>query len=103
VEALRHSEKSGTRIFLMKFHPLPLLLLLGSTALPAESFEGAPAGPFNRLESSIGSWSGDEGNLRIHAGRGKTGKQSLRISGEGERTAILQLATPAEKGSLLAM
>jgi sialidase-1 len=87
----------------MKFPNIPWCLLLGAASASAESFESVPAGPFTRLETAVGRWSADDGNARIHAGRGKSGKQSLRIAGEGERTAVLALSTPAETGTVLAL
>ena len=86
----------------MKFFNIPLFLVLGSASAPAESFESAAAGPVTRLESSVGRWSAPEGNARIHAGHAKSGQQSLRLAGEGERMVELELSTPAEKGAVLA-
>lgn len=78
-------------------------VLLGSAAVLAESFESPAAGPFTVLESSVGRWSAEEGHARIHAGLGKSGKQCLRIAGEGERQVVLNLPTAAEKGAVMVM
>ena len=67
----------------------------------AESFESLPPGIITAASSSVGSWAAAQGDARIQDGHGKSGKQSLRISGEGERSAILTLASPAAKGSML--
>jgi sialidase-1 len=85
----------------MKLSIFPWLLLLGGAS--AESFESVPAGPFSRLETSVGRWSAENGNAMIHTGRGKSGKQSLRLAGAGERSVVLELATMAEKGAVLSL
>lgn len=77
-------------------------LLLASAFSGAESFESASGGPFTRLETSVGLWSADDGHVRIDPGRGKSGNQCLHISGQGERSIVLQLPNPAEKGAVLA-
>jgi sialidase-1 len=77
-----------------------LLLLLGGYA-SAESFETAPAGSFVRLETAVGRWSTQDGNAQVHAGGGRSGKQSLRLVGEGERSVILELPVTTEKGAVL--
>ena len=82
---------------------IPLLLLLSAACASAESFESVPAGPFTRMETPLGRWSAEPGNARIHAGGGHTGKQSLRLVGEGERAVVLALSTTAEKGSVLSL
>ncbi len=79
-----------------------MFLLLMADYASAESFESAPAGPFTRLETAVGCWSAQDGNTQVHAGGGKSGKQSLRIAGEGEHAVILELPTAAEKGTVLA-
>lgn len=76
-------------------------LVLASTCAWGESFETAPAGTFTTLQSSVGRWSAEPGTARIHPGRGKSGKQSLRLSGEGEPTAVLVLSSSSEEGSVL--
>lgn len=90
-------------IFQVKFPTLPLCLLLGAANASAESFESVPVGPVNRLETSIGRWSAEDGNAQVYAGRGKSGKQSLRLAGEGELAAVLALSTAADKGTVLAL
>lgn len=88
---------------LMKFPHIAILLLLGTTCAPGESFESAPAGPFTRIESAIGKWTAADGNAQIHAGLGKSGNQCLRLSGEGERSVVLELSAGAEKGAVLSL
>jgi sialidase-1 len=78
------------------------VFLLASACAWGESFETFPVGSFTDLETGIGSWSAQDHSARIHEGRGKSGKQSLRIVGEGERAVVLKLANLAEKGTLLA-
>lgn len=81
----------------------PVLILLVASALArGESFESASGGPFTRLETTVGSWSTEEGHAKIDPGRGKSGKQCLHLSGQGERSIVLQLPAPAEKDSVLA-
>jgi sialidase-1 len=87
--------------------PTPLvatccLAAFTSFAPATESFETAPAGPFTALDGSIGNWSAEDGHARVHRGHAKSGRQSLRLAGPGERSAVLELATPAEKGAVLA-
>ncbi len=87
----------------MKYSHIACLLLLGSFVASAESFESVPAGPFTRLEAAIGNWTAAEGNAQIHTGRGKSGKQCLRLDGEGERFVVLELSAAAEKGTVLSL
>ena len=87
----------------MRFSDIPMFLLLGAASASAESFETVPTGPITRLETAVGRWSAEVGNARIHAGRGKSGKHSLRLAGEGERSAVLALSAPAEYGTMLAL
>jgi sialidase-1 len=86
----------------MKRLHIPIVLLLTAAGASAGSFESEPAGPFSRLETAVGRWSAEEGHARIQAGHGRSGKQSLRIAGEGERSVVLELANAAENGSVLA-
>ena len=78
------------------------ILLAGSILARGESFESASGGPFTRLETSAGVWSAEAGVARIDSARGKSGKQCLHLSGKGERSIVLQLPNPAEKGAVLA-
>lgn len=75
--------------------------LLASSLAAAESFESATAGPFTKLASAAGIWTAAEGHARIQDGHAKSGRQSLRLSGEGERVAVLELAEPAAKGTAI--
>jgi sialidase-1 len=77
------------------------VLALTSALACAESFESLPAGPLTEARTSIGNWSAEPGNVTIQPGRAKSGRQSLRLSGEGERSAILTLTEPAAKGTAL--
>ncbi|HEY1122054.1 MAG TPA: hypothetical protein VGE67_10660, partial [Haloferula sp.] len=77
------------------------LLALASPLLSAESFESLPPGPLNGAKTSIGTWSADPGNAQIQPGHAKSGQQSLRLSGDGERSAILTLSEPAAKDTAL--
>jgi sialidase-1 len=63
-----------------------------------ESFDSAPAGPITSLKGDAGAWSADADHASIENGHGKSGKQSLRLSGEGECQAVLELASPAVDG-----
>ncbi|MFM7182705.1 MAG: exo-alpha-sialidase [Verrucomicrobiales bacterium] len=85
----------------MKFC-LPFFLAAVVTG-SAESFESAPGGPFTRLETSIGLWSAEDGHARIDPARGKSGKQCLHLSGQGERSIVLSLPSPSEKGAVLSL
>lgn len=78
-----------------------LFLLAPASLLRAESFESAPAGPLRSLASEVGVWSAADANASIHAGRGKTGHQCLRLNGGPGRELILDLASPAEKGAVI--
>ena len=95
--------KIGAMVRLMKFRHIAILLLLGATWAPGESFESAPAGLFTRIESAIGNWTAAEGNAQIHTGMGKSGNQCLRLAGEGERSVVLELSAAAEKGTVLSL
>jgi sialidase-1 len=77
------------------------LMVLASPLLRAESFESLPPGPLKDARTSIGTWSAEPGHAQIQQGHAKSGQQSLRISGEGERSVALTLIEPAAKGSAL--
>ena len=81
----------------MMIRPL-ILCCLGMNLAHGESFESAPAGPLTSLKSAVGEWSAQAGHAMIHNAHAKTGKQSLRLSGEGQREVVLGLAAPAEEG-----
>jgi sialidase-1 len=78
------------------------LLTLASPLLHAESFESLPPGPLKDAKTAIGTWSAEAGHAQIQQGHAKSGQQSLRLSGDGERFATLTLAEPATRGSTLA-
>lgn len=77
------------------------LLCLGSALAHAESFESSRPGPFTTLKADSGMWSAEVGNARIESGHAKSGKQSLRLTGGGERQATLALASPSVGGAEL--
>jgi sialidase-1 len=77
------------------------LALLATRLAATESFETAAAGPFTGLTTATGTWSAAQGHASIQHGNAKSGRQSLRLSGEGERQAVLLLAEPAAEGSVL--
>lgn len=77
-----------------------LSIAVGTTS--GGSFDTSPAGPFNRLATSVGTWSAEDGHARVHSGNARSGGQSLRIHGEGERSVVLGLAAAAEQGAVLA-
>ena len=87
--------RSGTTAFAIA------ALALISPLFSAESFESLPAGPLTEAKTTIGTWSAEPGNAQIHPGNAKSGVQSLRLSGDGERSAILALTEPAAKGTAL--
>jgi sialidase-1 len=87
----------------MNFSHIAILLLLAHIGASAESFESAPAGPFTRIETSVGNWTAADGNAQLHTGRGKSGNQCLRLNGEGERSVVLELSAAAEKGAVLSL
>lgn len=77
------------------------LMTLASPLLHAESFESLPPGPLKDAKTAIGTWSAEPGHAQIQQGHAKSGQQSLRLSGDGERSATLTLPEPAAKGSAL--
>lgn len=50
-------------------------------------FESAKAGPFDKLETSIGVWTRTAGKTIVDEKHAKTGKQSLQLTG-GEKTSV---------------
>ena len=88
--------------FLMKLRLLPIFCL-GTALAHAESFDTVPAGPIITLQGDAGTWSAEPGNASIQSGHGKSGKQSLRLSGEGERQAVLELGSPTVDGMELTL
>jgi sialidase-1 len=83
--------------------PFPIFLFLAAATCPAESFESVPGGPVTRFETSTGLWSAEDGHARIDPARGKSGKQCLHLSGQGERSMVLSLPSPAENGAVLSL
>ena len=77
------------------------LMTLASPLLHAESFESLPPGPLKSAKTAIGTWAAESGHAQVQPGHAKTGQQSLRLSGDGERSATLTLTEPAAKGSAL--
>ena len=67
------------------------LMTLASPLLHAESFESLPPGPLKDAKTAIGTWSAEPGHAQIQQGHAKSGQQSLRLSGDGERSATLTL------------
>lgn len=81
----------------MKYRFL-LFLCLSASLVQGESFDSAAPGPFTSLKGDVGKWSAEVGNASIQTGHGKSGSQSLRLSGEGERMVILDLPAPSLEG-----
>lgn len=80
----------------MLIRPL-FLLCLGSALAHGESFESATGGSFTSLDSAVGRWSAKLGAARIFSGKGKSGTQSLQLTGGGGQQMELALA-PTEEG-----
>jgi len=78
-----------------------LVLILPLAAPLCRAFESASPGPFTSLDGGVGRWSAEAGHAGVHGGRAKTGNRSLRIAGEGERSAVLTLNAAAEEGTQL--
>jgi sialidase-1 len=76
-------------------------LALTTAIASAESFESLPPGPLTNARTAIGTWSAEPGHAQVQQGHAKSGRQSLRLSGDGERSAILTLTEPASRGTAL--
>lgn len=77
--------------------PLFTIVPLLMAAAAAESFETLPTGNLKNARTSTGEWSAQQGEVRIHSGNAKSGKQSLHL--KGDSSVVLDLASPARKGS----
>ena len=62
------------------------------------SFENAKAGQFDKLETSIGTWTPVDGRTIIDDQHAKTGKQCLQLTGGGKTSITLQIAEGVETG-----
>jgi sialidase-1 len=85
----------------MKTHWAPLLCLLATATIAAESFEAPPAGPLTSLATPLGSWTAAAGHAEIHTGHARAGKQSLKIHGGEDHAVELALAEPLTKAGRL--
>ena len=63
------------------------VMLMGSLSGFGEGFEEVKAGGFEVLENGVGEWSAKGGQVEVHAGHAKSGRQSLRILG-GEKREV---------------
>lgn len=82
------------------WHGLLVSLLLLTSAVLAEerktSFEEVAAGPFQSIQTSLGTWSTEAGLARIDSKHAKSGKHCLQLAG-GKLTRVhLQLASTAQ-------
>ena len=82
-------------------HVSLLALLIGSSQ--AESFEEYPAEGFERLSTESGTWTAEPGQVGIHAGHAKVGKQSLRLVGGAAQSVELELAQDMNKPGRLSL
>ncbi len=56
------------------------------------SFETAPAGPFVKLQTEIGTWTSVDGSTIIDDKHAKTGKQCLQLMGGEKTSVVLEIA-----------
>jgi sialidase-1 len=70
------------------------VLVDGTVATAAESFEAVAAGPLSSFATPQGVWKAAAGHAEIHAGHAREGRQSLKILGGEERSVELTLAEP---------
>lgn len=80
---------------------IAFLLPLLSGLTSAESFEGLATGPLKEGSTSIGEWKRAKGDVLIHRGNARTGRQSLFLKGDSSVT--LNLESPAKKGTFVAL
>lgn len=97
--------RSGVKV---EFHPVMILfrmmcVLAGSAvcAWGAESFEDAPAGELTEWSAAQGKWSAASGHAAVMAGKGRTGKQSLLLTGGANHAAVMELKSPAAGKAML--
>lgn len=72
-------------------HPYFTLLLAGSLACAAESFERLPAGALSSAQTEYGTLSAEPGHAEVLQGLARSGKQALHIRGGLNRSVRLQL------------
>lgn len=87
----------------------PLLLVLAAwiaitaeTTRGVETFEEAPAGPLEAVDSSVGRWTAAHGAAEIHAEHAHAGRHSLRLMGGDAATVELALPAPLATPASLA-
>ncbi|MCB1131165.1 MAG: hypothetical protein KDN05_08550, partial [Verrucomicrobiae bacterium] len=71
--------------------------LLVSPVFAADSFEDVPAGGFESIATTSGTWTAAAGHAEVHAGHAKEGRQSIRLVGGGEKSMELRLPQPLAK------
>ena len=64
--------------------------------LATTSFEKAPAGDFDKLETTIGTWTPVVGRTIIDDKHAKTGKQCLQLTGGQKTSVTLEISTEVE-------
>ena len=65
------------------------------------SFEEAKAGPFDKLQTAIGTWKPDVGRTVIDDGHASAGKHCLHLTGGETTSVILQLAEDVDASGVL--
>lgn len=78
-----------------------LFIAFASPLIAAESFESATAGSLKEFKGALGTFTTDGNGAAIISGHGKSGRQALRLAGQGESSVILRLTAPAAEGRIL--
>ena len=73
------------------------VMLMGSLSGLGEGFEDVQPGGFEVLENGVGEWSAKVGNVEVHRGHAKSGRQSLRILGGEKRELEVVLGGDAQE------
>jgi sialidase-1 len=77
------------------------MMLVGSLCGFGEGFEEAKAGGFEVLENGVGEWTAKLGEVEVHQGHAKSGRQSLRILGGEKREVAVVLEGDAREERVL--
>ncbi len=77
------------------------LNLVKSKNIASVSFEKVRPGPFEKLETQVGTWTPDVGRTIVDEKHAKTGKHCLQLTGGNQTSVILQLADTVDASGVL--
>ncbi len=64
-------------------------------------FETVKAGPFDTLQTAIGTWTPENGKTRVNNGHARSGKHCLHLTGAAKTSVTLRIANPVDTSGTL--